>query len=267
MNSYNIEVIAPASPRQIVRARVEETFLVRETGKMYRQALGPLAEEIRKDGRSIQWVHNILAHKKEAERIVFEDPDPADGFLLVPDPKWKTHPDPLAVPDRAAWKRAPWTGQLACLAICHDKSIGSLRDLRRRHLPLLRNILAKGLEAIEAVYGVERERVRVFVHYVPQFFHFHGGWVASWEGGSLPAWVDRLVGVWCCVEPMHGLIYERLTHQPNETTPPPHHHQQFTSPASTSRTAWRSSVPISWPTSSTTSSGGWARGSTMKGPP
>jgi m7GpppX diphosphatase len=159
-----------------VRARVEERFLVRETGDMYRQALGPLAGEIRADGRSIQWVYNILEHKKESERIIFEDPDPATGFLLVPDPKWKTHPDPLLDLDRpnATWKHAPWTGQLACLAICHDRGIGSLRDLRRRHLPLLRNILAQGLSAIERVYGVEPERVRVFVHYVPQFFHFHG---------------------------------------------------------------------------------------------
>lgn len=182
-----MEVIAPASERQVVRARVEERFLVRETGEMYRAALGPLAEEIRKDGRSIQWVYNILEHKKEAERIVFEDPDPATGFLLVPDPKWKTHPDPLAVPDRAAWRGAPWTGQLACLAICHDRGIGSLRDLRRRHLPLLRNILEQGLAAIERVYGVERGRVRVFVHYVPQFFHFHGAMREGGEAGSRPS--------------------------------------------------------------------------------
>lgn len=154
---------------------MEERFLVRETGAMYAQALGPLAAEIRRDGRSIQWVYNILEHKKEAERIIFENVDPADGFLLVPDPKWKSHPDPTADGDRRGpWRHAPWTGQLACLAICHDWGIGSLRDLRRRHLPLLRNILEQGLAAIEAVYGVEKGRVRVFVHYVPQFFHFHG---------------------------------------------------------------------------------------------
>lgn len=167
----------------MVRARVEERFLVRETGAMYRAALGPLAAGIRADGRAIQWVHNVLDKKKEAERIVFEDPDPATGFLLVPDPKWKAHPDPLACPDRSTWRHAPWTAQLACLAICHDRGVGSVRDLRRRHLPMLRSILEQGLAAIERVYGLERERVRVFVHYVPQFFHFHG---AS----------PRAVGVW-----------------------------------------------------------------------
>lgn len=35
-----------------------------------------------------QWVYNILEKKAEADRIVFEDPDPRDGFVLLPDFKW-----------------------------------------------------------------------------------------------------------------------------------------------------------------------------------
>jgi m7GpppX diphosphatase len=186
--AYHIEVIAPASARQITRARVEERVLVRETAELYQQALGPLAAEIRKDGRSIQWVYNILDHKKEVDRIIFEDlpsslppstfSSPTSGFLLVPDPKWKSHPNPSDTP-KEEWKHHPCTAGLACLAIVHDRDIGSLRDLRRTHVPLLKSVLEKGLKAIEEVYGVGREEVRVFVHYVPQFFHFHGK-----EGGE-----------------------------------------------------------------------------------
>ena len=33
-------------------------------------------------------MHNVLDKKKEAERILFEDPDPLAGFILVPDMKW-----------------------------------------------------------------------------------------------------------------------------------------------------------------------------------
>lgn len=182
--AYHIEVIAPASARQIARARIEERVLVRETPELYQQALGPLAAEIRKDGRSMQWVYNILDHKKEVDRIVFEDPasfpssssstsSPTSGFMLVPDPKWKSHPNPSDTP-KEEWKHHPCTAGLACLAIVHDRDIGSLRDLRRKHVPLLKSVLEKGLKAIEEVYGVGREEVRVFVHYVPQFFHFHG---------------------------------------------------------------------------------------------
>ena len=98
------------------------------------------------------------------------------GFVLLPDPKWKAHPDPDTVP-REKWHGHPSVQQLGCLAICRERSISSLRDLRKKHLGLLRNILETGLKALQEVYGVEPECVRVFVHYVPQFFHFHGMYV------------------------------------------------------------------------------------------
>lgn len=37
---------------------------------------------------SSQWVYNILDKKAEADRIVYENPDPSDGFVLIPDLKW-----------------------------------------------------------------------------------------------------------------------------------------------------------------------------------
>ena len=33
----------------------------------------------------LQWVRNILEHKAETDRILFEDPDPENGFILLPD--------------------------------------------------------------------------------------------------------------------------------------------------------------------------------------
>ena len=30
-------------------------------------------------------VYNILAHTKESENIAYEDPDPENGFILLPD--------------------------------------------------------------------------------------------------------------------------------------------------------------------------------------
>ena len=36
---------------------------------------------------TIDWVYNILEHRKEAETIIFEDPDPEMGFVLLPDYK------------------------------------------------------------------------------------------------------------------------------------------------------------------------------------
>ena len=71
---------------------------------------------------------NILEHKAEADRIIYEDRDPDTGFLLLPDLKWNEQ----QVTD------------LHLTAIVLQKELYSLRDLRREHLPLLKNILAKG---------------------------------------------------------------------------------------------------------------------------
>lgn len=77
---------------------------------------------------SLQWIYNILEHKKEEDRIVFEDPDPETGFILLPDMKW--------------------TGEqiedLYLQAIVHRRDLTCIRDLRGNHIPLLKNILKKG---------------------------------------------------------------------------------------------------------------------------
>ena len=66
--------------------------------------------------------------KAEEERIVFEDNSPTTGFILLPDMKW----------DQRQMEN------LYLIAICHQRGIKSLRDLTATHLPLLKNILAKG---------------------------------------------------------------------------------------------------------------------------
>ena len=73
-------------------------------------------------------MYNILDKKAEADRIVFENPDPSDGFVLIPDLKWNQKQ----------------LDDLYLIAICHRRGIKSLRDLTPEHLPLLRNILREG---------------------------------------------------------------------------------------------------------------------------
>jgi len=170
--AYSLEVIAPASEKQIARARPERGVLVTEDATLYASVVQPYIEAI--DPRAVAWVHNVLALEKEAERVLFNDTDADRGFLLNIDTKWKSHPP--AVADEAA--RVAWRGHAAvqdlyCLAICHRRDVRSLRDLRACHLPMLRNILHEGCRVIEQVYGVPAEELRVFVHYQPQFYHFH----------------------------------------------------------------------------------------------
>lgn len=59
---------------------------------------------------------------------MFEDSNPTNGFILLPDLKWN----------------GTTLENLYLLAIVITKDIKSLRDLTSEHLPLLKNIYEKG---------------------------------------------------------------------------------------------------------------------------
>lgn len=77
---------------------------------------------------AIQWAYNILDGQAERDRVVFSDPDPETGFVLLPDLKW----------DSADLQN------LYMLALVRRRDVSSMRELNQTHLPLLKNILTKG---------------------------------------------------------------------------------------------------------------------------
>lgn len=121
----------------------------------------------------LQWVYNILEKKAEAERVVFEDPDPVTGFVLLPDLKW----------DQKQLEN------LYLVAICHAHGIKSLRDLNKSHLPLLKNILLKG--QVKFLLFLFRT---LFVNYV----HLPIS-IAWWWGHSCPPPpINQCGAIVCC---------------------------------------------------------------------
>jgi m7GpppX diphosphatase len=62
---------------------------------------------------------------------------------------------------------------LYCLAIVHRKDLRTLRDLRAEHIPLLDNIRSRGCAAIEERFGISRDKLRIYIHYIPSYFHLH----------------------------------------------------------------------------------------------
>ncbi|XP_013418826.1 m7GpppX diphosphatase [Lingula anatina] len=153
-NGIKATLIYPATSKHISKYTEQDVYVVRETAEDYRNITLPY---IQAEQFSIQWVYNILDKKKEAERIVFEDVDPETGFILLPDMKW----DCKQVND------------LYLVAICHTRGLRSLRDLTRDHLPLLKNILEKGQNAIKEKYQVPPSKLRIYFHYQPSYYHLH----------------------------------------------------------------------------------------------
>ncbi len=73
-------------------------------------------------------MYNILEHKAEVDRIIFEDANPETGFILVPDLKWNEQQ----------------LSDLHVTAIVNTRGISSIRDLQKDHLPMLKNVAKKG---------------------------------------------------------------------------------------------------------------------------
>jgi m7GpppX diphosphatase len=148
-----VSTIYPASEKHIMKFRVQECFLVQETPEMYNSITLP---HISKDQFTLDWVYNILDHKKETERIIVEDLDPKIGFVLLPDFKWNEQIETLYL-----------------LAIVVDRNIKSIRDLNASHLSLLENVRTKSLQAIKEKFNVDASQIRAYFHYQPSFYHLH----------------------------------------------------------------------------------------------
>ena len=164
------EARAKLLAKHVSRNTAQAPVVHRETPGSYEAAHVPYMRSIPEG--AIGWVYKILAKEKEVERLLYDDPDPKVGFLLNTDPKWTTHPDPKTTP-RGEWLGHASVRDLYCLGLCHRRDIRSLRDLRAEHLPLLRAMAAKGRETMRQTYGLADESLRIFVHYPPQFYHFH----------------------------------------------------------------------------------------------
>lgn len=59
------------------------------------------------------------------------------------------------------------------IAICHQLELRSLRSLTAEHLPLLRNVQAKAVAAINEKYQLDETQLRIYLHYQPSFYHLH----------------------------------------------------------------------------------------------
>nr|CAB3236404.1 m7GpppX diphosphatase-like [Phallusia mammillata] len=106
---------------------------------------------------NIQWVYNILDHKAETERIIFEDQDQEIGFVLLPDMKWDTKD----------------VDSFYAIALPRKRGLKSIRDLDESHVEMLKNMRSKSLAVIADNFGIKPDRLRMYFHYQPSFYHLH----------------------------------------------------------------------------------------------
>ncbi|KAK3324306.1 putative mRNA decapping protein [Cercophora scortea] len=155
-----INLIYPCTEKHIRKYSKQGVRLVTETPAIYRDHVRPYIQAQREAGR-LNWAFNIIEGRKEAEDVIYRTPygqDPEEGFLLLPDLNW----------DRKT------LDALHLLGLVERRDIWSLRDLRKKHVPWLRHMKTKFLEATTKVYPtIEPDQLKLYVHYQPTYYHFH----------------------------------------------------------------------------------------------
>lgn len=100
-----------------------------------------------------QWIKDIVNGKTKTEGILYQDTE----FIMFPPAKW----------DMKDMKT------FHMLAFVKDFSIRSMRDLNGSHISLLENILNIGGEQIEQKYNVQKDKLKIYVHYPPTSWILH----------------------------------------------------------------------------------------------
>ena len=114
----------------------------------------------KKEKISPEWVGNIVAGVKEKERVLARVLDPAFGYVLAADSKWRDFPDAKSMP--------------YVLGIVENKELYTLRELRVEHVAMLQDMKNRCLDILTERFGVEDpSAVRCFFHYPPQFDWLH----------------------------------------------------------------------------------------------
>ena len=176
-SDLKLNLIWPCTAQHIKKYSDQALRMVTEAPEIYRDYIRPHMSAKREEGR-LNWVFNILEGRTEQEDVITRDPGqhgPEDGFLMLPDLNW----------DRKTM------GSLHLLALVQRRDIWSLRDLTKRHIPWLRYLRQRILEATVIMYpDLEKDQLKLYVHCKsyskilnihgdtneldqPTYYHFH----------------------------------------------------------------------------------------------
>ncbi|CRG90590.1 scavenger mRNA-decapping enzyme DcpS [Talaromyces islandicus] len=154
-----LNLIWPCTAQHIKKYSAQLVRMVTETPQIYKDYIRPYMQQKREQGR-LNWVFNILEGRTEQEDVILRDTEhgPEDGFLVLPDLNW----------DRKT------IGSLHLLALVERRDIWSLRDLKKKHIPWLKYLRQRLLEATVKIYpDLEQDQLKLYVHYQPTYYHFH----------------------------------------------------------------------------------------------
>lgn len=155
MPDVKICIIFPATEAHIRKYTQQTTLMVQETPDIYESIVKPYIASF--PASRTQWVEHILNGVSEADKVLHRDDSPEKGFVLLPDMKWDLSN----------------VSTLYLVAISLNRSIRSLRDLKKEHVEMLRNIKSEATRIVKEKWSLTPGNLRFYVHYQPSYYHFH----------------------------------------------------------------------------------------------
>jgi m7GpppX diphosphatase len=124
---------------------------------------------------SKQWIVSVIRGEQEREEVKLQNED----YLLLPDTErvnryWRIWSNTSRLTNRFMSPHWGHYGKtLNWLAIALEPGLRSLRDLRGRHIPMLKRMMSECLTAIQKETDIAPDEVMVYVHYPPSVYQLH----------------------------------------------------------------------------------------------
>ncbi|CAI6275920.1 unnamed protein product [Periconia digitata] len=157
---FKLNLIYPCTEKHIKKYSAQPLRMVTETPAIYANYTRPWIAAQREKG-TLQWIFNILEGRTEQEDVIYREPTSPtsdEGFLLLPDLNW----------DRKT------LSSLHLLGLVTRRDIWSVRDLTKGKVGWLKHMRDRLVDATVGLYPeIERDQVKLYVHYQPTYHHFH----------------------------------------------------------------------------------------------
>ena len=176
--SIKATLVYPCTETHIRKHSKQNRRMVQETPEIYKEHVEKYIQTMK--GSRIQWLYNVLEHKAESENIIYEDPDPEMGFMLLPD----LYSLRRAEVDGRKWDRVNLSS-LYLSAILRRRDLSSIRDLNESHIPLLKKLRTAVIDAtVQRWPEISPDQLRLYFHCTlssramlmpdhPSYYHMH----------------------------------------------------------------------------------------------
>lgn len=145
----DINLVYPCEEEHLKHNKKSKYVILKETAQDYNNIVLPYIKGIYNN--NVKWIYDIIHNGKEKENIFLN----IDEFLII--------------------KNLSWTNNLKkdfYILVISKEPLMTIRDLRKKHVPLLKLMKEKCIEVAKK-FKIDENQLYFFFHYHPSFYHLH----------------------------------------------------------------------------------------------